>query len=60
MDQNHNPAERPARDYLLFALAFLGFGIAGGGVVLASLFLALSGAGLLLFALACFALAAGD
>jgi hypothetical protein len=56
MDANMNPADRPARDYLLFALAFSGFGIASGGVVLASPFLAVSGMLMLLFAVACFGL----
>ena len=58
MDTNANQTDRPARDYLLFTLAFLGFGIAGGGIVLASPFLALSGLLLLLLAVSCFALAA--
>ena len=55
-----NPTDRPARDYLLFALAFSGFGTASGGVVLASPFLAVSGMLILLFAVACFGLAAED
>ena len=60
MPANTNPTGRPARDYLLFALAFSGFGIALGGVVLASAFLAVSGALILLFAVSCFGLAAED
>ena len=57
MDKNANPTDRPARDYLLFALACLGFGIAGGGIVLASPFLAVSGLLILLFAVSCFGMA---
>jgi hypothetical protein len=60
MDDYSKPGDRPARDYLLFALAFLGFGIAGGGVVLASPFLAISGLVVLLFGVACFGLTAED
>jgi hypothetical protein len=60
MDENVNPTDRPARDYLLFALAFLGFGIASGGVVVASPFLAVSGVLILLFAVSCFGGAAED
>jgi len=60
MDENVNPTDRPSRDYLLFALAFAGFGTAAGGVVLASPFLAVSGLLLLLFALSCFELGDED
>jgi hypothetical protein len=60
MDDHTIPAERPARDYLLFAVAFLGFGIASGGVVLASPFLAISGLLVLLFGVACFGWTAED
>jgi hypothetical protein len=58
MDEKTDPTARPARDYLLFALACLGFGIAAGGIVLASPFLALSGLLILLLAVTGFALAA--
>jgi hypothetical protein len=60
MDDYTNPADRPARHYLLFAVAFLGFGTACGGVVLASPFLAISGLLVLLFGVACFGLMAED
>ncbi len=54
MTESAHPSERPVGDYLLFALAFLGFGLGAGGVVLVSPFLALSGLLVLLFALICF------
>jgi len=60
MDENVNATDRSPRDYLLFALAFVGFGISLAGVVLASPFLAVSGLLLLLFALSCFELGAED
>ena len=60
MDNVTNQSERSPGDYLLFALAFLGFGTAGGGIVTASAFLALSGLCLLLIALIGFALADRD
>ena len=58
-DGNHS-TDRTSGEYLLFAAAFVGFMTAGAGVVLASVFLALSGLCLLLFALACFGLASAE
>jgi len=55
MDRN----ERSSTEYLLFALAFLGFGIAAAGIVLASPFLALSGLAVMLIAVSGFALSGG-
>jgi hypothetical protein len=45
---------RRAEEYLLFALAFIGFGVAGSGVIVCSPAIACTGAILLLLALGCF------
>jgi hypothetical protein len=57
MNANLNQNDRSVSDYFLFALAFLGFGLAGGGIILASPFLALSGLLVMLLAFLGFSLA---
>jgi hypothetical protein len=56
MTENTNPTDRSARDFFLFAVGFLAFGMAGVGVILVLPFLALSGLFILLLAVASFGL----
>ena len=51
MHDSSDSTDRRAEDYLLFALACLGFGAAAAGVVLSSVGLALTGTIVLLLAL---------
>jgi hypothetical protein len=60
MSGHTNSTDRTSGEYLLFAGAFLGFMIAGAGVVLASAFLAVSGLCMLLVAVSCFGFASGN
>jgi len=52
--------DRGSADYVLFALAFLGFMLGLSGVILASLGLALTGFFILLFSLLCYWVAQPD
>ncbi len=54
MDRQSESTDRKATDYIVFALAFIGFVIAAGGIILSSSFLASAGAVLLLLALLSF------
>jgi len=45
---------RRAGDFVLFALAFVGFVVAVGGVIVSSAFLALSGGAISMLAVLCF------
>jgi hypothetical protein len=56
MHDNSESSPRRPEEYLLFALAFIGFGVAGSGIIVSSPAVAFAGAGLSLFALACFIL----
>jgi hypothetical protein len=60
MSDNSSPTDRSPGEYLLFAGAFVGFLMAAGGIVVASVFLAVSGLFLLLFTVSCLGLAAKD
>ena len=51
---DHESNDRSAGDYVLFGLAFLGFMIAAGGVVLSSVAIAVTGLFVLLLAFFCF------
>ena len=57
MHDNSNSSRRRPEEYLLFALAFIGFGVAGSGVIVSSPGIAFTGALLSLLALGCFVLA---
>ena len=56
----YDSSDRGAGSLVLFALGFLGFLTAAGGVILTSPVLALGGAALWIFAVSCFALAHQD
>ena len=56
MHDNSDSSARRPEEYLLFALAFIGFVLAGSGVIISSRATAITGAALLLFALGCFLL----
>jgi hypothetical protein len=60
MDYNANAGQRRPGEYLLFAAGFIGFVIATGGVVLASVSIAATGAILLLVSISCFGCACRD
>jgi hypothetical protein len=53
MRDDSDSSEREPGDYLLVAIAFGSFVLAGGGVILSSPLLASAGATILLLALAC-------
>ncbi len=48
MAKNFNSSDRQTGDYLIFAFGFLGFVVAGGGIVLSSPLIACTGATILL------------
>jgi hypothetical protein len=54
MRHNSQSSDRSPEDYLLFAIAVVGFVIAGGGVILSSPAIALAGVGITLLVLGCF------
>jgi hypothetical protein len=54
MHDNSDSTRRRPEEYLFFALAFIGFGVAGSGVVVSSPGIAVIGATLSLLALGCF------
>jgi hypothetical protein len=54
MHHNSDSSGRRPEEYLQFALAFIGFGVAGTGVIVSSPAIACMGAILLLLALGCF------
>ncbi len=58
MHHNSDSSARRPEEYLLFALAFIGFGVAATGVIAGSPAIACTGAILLLLALGCFLLRA--
>jgi hypothetical protein len=51
MQENRQPNERRPEEYVLFAITFVGLGTAGGGMIISSVFLAVSGVCLALLAL---------
>jgi hypothetical protein len=56
MQDNAASTGRRPEECLLFAVAFLGFGAAGGGMILSSPAIAFLGTGISLLALCCFLL----
>ena len=54
MYDNSDSSGRRAEEYLLFALAFIGFVVAGSGVIVSSPGIAITGAIFSLLALGCF------
>jgi len=56
MHDNSDSSGRRPEEYLLFALAFIGLGVAGSGVIVSSLGIAFTGAILSLLALGGFLL----
>ncbi len=58
MHHNSDSSARRPEESLLFALAFIGFEVAGSGVIVCSPAIACTGAILLLLALGCFLLRA--
>ena len=54
MNDDSDSTPRSPGDYLLFALAFIGFVIEVGGMILSSPFLASTGTAISLLALLCF------
>ena len=54
-DSSDSKGRKPEK-YLLFALTFIGFGVAGSGVIVSSPGIAVTGATLSLLALGCFLL----
>ena len=60
MHDNSDSTSRRAEEYILFALAFIGFVTAATGIIASSSGIALTGGILLLFALGCFLLGASS
>ena len=56
MRDDSDSSGRRAEEYVLFALAFIGFVVAGSGVIVSSPAIASMGMILMLFALGCFLL----